>query len=63
MTEPLLLAKNNKQERYMLPLMSNRHGLITGATVTLQTLVEVFRRIGVPVFKIADAKGTKFLQR
>ena len=41
--------------------MSNRHGLITGATgtgktVTLQTLAESFSRMGVPVFA-ADVKG------
>ena len=41
--------------------MSNRHGLITGATgtgktVTLQTLAEGFSRLGVPVFT-ADVKG------
>lgn len=41
--------------------MSNRHGLIAGATgtgktVTLQTLAEGFSRMGVPVFA-ADIKG------
>jgi DNA helicase HerA-like ATPase len=41
--------------------MSNRHGLITGATgtgktVTLQLLAESFSRLGVPVFT-ADVKG------
>ncbi len=41
--------------------MSNRHGLITGATgtgktVTLQVLAENFSRLGVPVFA-ADIKG------
>ncbi|MDD5760299.1 MAG: DUF853 family protein, partial [Desulfobulbaceae bacterium] len=41
--------------------MSNRHGLIAGATgtgktVTLQTLAECFSRLGVPVFT-ADIKG------
>lgn len=41
--------------------MSNRHGLITGATgtgktVTLQVLAEHFSRLGVPVFA-ADIKG------
>ena len=41
--------------------MSNRHGLITGATgtgktVTLQTLAESFSNLGVPVF-LADVKG------
>jgi hypothetical protein len=61
MTEPLLIAKNNRQELYLLPHMANRHGLITGATgtgktVTLQTLAEAFSRIGVPVF-LSDIKG------
>ena len=41
--------------------MSNRHGLVTGATgtgktVTLQVLAEGFSRLGVPVFA-ADVKG------
>ena len=41
--------------------MSNRHGLIAGATgtgktVTLQTMAEGFSRVGVPVF-MADVKG------
>ncbi len=61
MTEPLLIAKNNEQELFLLPQMANRHGLITGATgtgktVTLQTLAESFSRIGVPVF-LSDIKG------
>ena len=61
MTEPLLIARNNKQELFLLPQMANRHGLITGATgtgktVTLQTLAEAFSRIGVPVF-LSDIKG------
>ena len=61
MTEPLLIARNDKQELFLLPQMANRHGLITGATgtgktVTLQTLAESFSRIGVPVF-LSDIKG------
>jgi len=61
MTESLLIAKNDKQEIYLLPQMANRHGLITGATgtgktVTLQRLAEAFSRIGVPVF-LSDIKG------
>ena len=61
MSEPLLIAKNNEQELFLLPQMANRHGLITGATgtgktVTLQTLAESFSRIGVPVF-LSDIKG------
>src|SRR5512140_3334383 len=61
MTEPLLIAKNNQQELFLLPQMANRHGLITGATgtgktVSLQTLAESFSSIGVPVF-LSDIKG------
>ena len=61
MTEPLLIAKNDKQELFLLPQMANRHGLVTGATgtgktVTLQSLAESFSRIGVPVF-LSDIKG------
>ncbi|SDB33948.1 hypothetical protein SAMN02910298_01650 [Pseudobutyrivibrio sp. YE44] len=46
---------------YMLPKMSNRHGLIAGATgtgktVTLKVLAESFSDMGVPVF-LADVKG------
>jgi DNA helicase HerA-like ATPase len=57
---PLFIAKGQK-EIYLLPQMSNRHGLITGATgtgktVTLQVLAQNFSRIGVPVF-MADVKG------
>src|SRR5512135_988968 len=61
MTAPLLIAKNDKEELFLLPQMANRHGLITGATgtgktVTLQSLAESFSRIGVPVF-MSDIKG------
>lgn len=61
MSEPLLIAKHDKQELFLLPQMASRHGLITGATgtgktVTLQTLAESFSRIGVPVF-LSDIKG------
>lgn len=60
MSEPLLIAKGEK-DLYILPKMSNRHGLIAGATgtgktVSLQVLAENFSRIGVPVF-MADVKG------
>jgi uncharacterized protein len=59
--EPILVAKSDGAEIYMLPKMSNRHGLIAGATgtgktVTLQTLAENFSARGVPVF-MADVKG------
>jgi DNA helicase HerA-like ATPase len=61
MTEPILVAKNDKNEFYLLTNMANRHGVITGATgtgktVTLQRMAEGFSQRGVPVF-IADIKG------
>src|SRR6185436_3692239 len=61
MTEPILVAKNDKSEFYLLPQMANRHGVITGATgtgktVTLQRMAEGFSQRGVPVF-MADIKG------
>jgi len=61
MSEPILLAKRDALECFLLPEMANRHGLVTGATgtgktVTLQTLAEAFSRRGVPVF-MADVKG------
>jgi len=61
MSDPLLVAKNGATALFLLPVMANRHGLITGATgtgktVTLQTLAEQLSRIGVPVF-MADVKG------
>ncbi len=61
MTEPILVAKNDKAEFHLLPQMANRHGVITGATgtgktVTLQRLAENFSQRGVPVF-MADVKG------
>jgi uncharacterized protein len=61
MTEPILVAKNDSAEFHLLPAMSNRHGVITGATgtgktVTLQRLAEGFSARGVPVF-MADIKG------
>ena len=57
---PLLIAKGTK-ECYLLPKMSNRHGLVAGATgtgktVSLQVMAENLSRIGVPVFA-ADIKG------
>lgn len=56
----LLFAKG-KSEIRILPHMSNRHGLIAGATgtgktVSLKVLCEEFSSIGVPVF-LADIKG------
>src|SRR5512141_1650384 len=61
MSEPILVAKNDKNEFYLLTNMANRHGVITGATgtgktVTLQRIAEGFSQRGVPVF-MADIKG------
>src|ERR1700712_2441099 len=61
MAEPILLARRDTIECFLLPQLANRHGLITGATgtgktITLQTMAENFSRIGVPVF-MADVKG------
>lgn len=55
------IAINENKEVCLDPKMSNRHGLITGATgtgktVTLQNLAETFSQMGVPVFA-ADIKG------
>jgi DNA double-strand break repair helicase HerA and related ATPase len=60
MAEPILIAKD-REDIYLLPRMSNRHGLIAGATgtgksVTLRVLAEGFSRMGVPVF-MSDVKG------
>jgi DNA helicase HerA-like ATPase len=63
MSEPLphLLIAKNANEFGLLPKMTNRHGLIAGATgtgktVTLQVIAERLSDIGVPVF-MADVKG------
>ena len=61
MAEPILVAKRDAAEVFLLPQMANRHGVITGATgtgktVTLQRLAEGFSTRGVPVF-MADIKG------
>jgi DNA helicase HerA-like ATPase len=60
MSNPLHIAKGQATAD-LLPQMSNRHGLIAGATgtgktVTLQVIAEHFSGIGVPVF-MADVKG------
>ncbi len=60
-TLPGMLVAKDDAELVLLPAMSNRHGLVAGATgtgktVTLQVLAEAFSRIGVPVFA-ADIKG------
>ena len=56
----IFIGKSDKPEVLYLP-MTNRHGLVTGATgtgktVTLQILAESLSRAGVPVFA-ADIKG------
>ena len=61
MADPILVAKKDAAEFFLLPQMANRHGVITGATgtgktVTLQRLAESFSQRGVPVF-MADIKG------
>ncbi len=55
------LGASNGNLVQQLARMSNRHGLVAGATgtgktVTLQVLVEGFSRLGVPVFAV-DIKG------
>src|SRR5271169_2669773 len=58
MPESLHIAQSTTP-LYLLSNMSNRHGLVAGATgktVTLQVMAESFSRIGVPVFA-ADIKG------
>src|SRR5882757_3967965 len=63
MAEPMLIAKqtDTKADLVLLPGLTNRHGLVAGATgtgktVTLQVIAEALSRIGVPVFA-ADVKG------
>ncbi|HTJ97523.1 MAG TPA: helicase HerA-like domain-containing protein [Rhodocyclaceae bacterium] len=61
MPHPLPIARINELTLELLPALTNRHGLITGATgtgktVTLQTLAEQLASVGVPVF-MADVKG------
>jgi uncharacterized protein len=60
MANSIFVGGSGKREELLLA-MSNRHGLITGATgtgktVTLQILAEGFSAAGVPVFA-ADVKG------
>ncbi len=61
MVEPILVAKSGPEDIVLLPQMSNRHGLVcgatgTGKTVTIQAMCERFSEIGTPVF-VADVKG------
>jgi len=56
----LLIAKSDK-DLFITAKMSNRHGLVAGATgtgktVTLQSMAETFSSIGVPVV-MSDVKG------
>lgn len=60
MVEMPMIAKGS-DELYLLAEMTNRHGLVAGATgtgktVTLQVMAEALSSIGVPVFA-ADVKG------
>ncbi len=60
MPDPILVAKSSR-ELFLLPGMSNRHGMITGATgtgktVSVQVMAEGLSHLGVPVF-LADVKG------
>jgi DNA helicase HerA-like ATPase len=61
MTHELIIGGADGQLVRQMGKMSNRHGLIAGATgtgktVTLQILAEGFSRMGVPIFA-ADVKG------
>lgn len=61
MNNELIIAKTADKSLGILANMSNRHGLITGATgtgktVSLQVLAEHLSNIGVPVF-LSDVKG------
>jgi DNA helicase HerA-like ATPase len=62
MKNQILIGANQvRQQILMEPSMSNRHGLIAGATgtgktVTLQVLAEAFSSLGISVFA-ADVKG------
>ncbi|MEM7079129.1 MAG: helicase HerA-like domain-containing protein, partial [Pseudomonadota bacterium] len=59
--DKLILGGDGTMHAVQLTSMSNRHGLIAGATgtgktVSLQVMAEGFARAGVPVFCV-DAKG------
>ena len=56
-----ILVGKGQEQRFLLPALGNRHGLVAGATgtgktVSLQLLAEGFSRVGTPVF-LADVKG------
>ena len=55
------LGKSGEEKVFIYPQMSNRHGMIAGATgtgktITLKVMAEAFSDCGVPVF-LADVKG------
>ena len=57
----LVIGKNGDNELCILPKMSNRHGIITGAsgsgkTTTVKVMAESFSSAGIPVFYV-DVKG------
>ena len=59
--EQVYVGKGESRPEYLMLRLTNRHGLVTGATgtgktVTLQVLAEGLSRAGVPVFA-ADIKG------
>src|SRR6195952_5463819 len=61
MPAPMPIAVHGDLTCSLLPALTNRHGLITGATgtgktVTLQVMAERLSAIGVPTF-MADVKG------
>lgn len=59
--DKILIGCNENADVFLLPKLTNRHGLIAGATgtgktVTLKVMAESFSDLGVPVF-LADMKG------
>ena len=57
----LIIGKNEEEELFIVPKMSNRHGIITGAsgsgkTTTVKVMAETFSDAGIPVFYV-DVKG------
>ncbi len=60
-TDNKVWIASNENRLYLLPQMTNRHGIISGATgtgktITLKVLAESFSEAGVPVF-VSDVKG------
>ncbi|MDR3574446.1 MAG: DUF853 family protein [Anaerolineaceae bacterium] len=60
MSNPILIAKG-ETDLFLLPQMTNRHGLVAGATgtgktISLQVIAEGLSRTGVSIF-MADVKG------